>query len=308
MAYQKEYTTTYTINGHEYTVTAPALFDSDTNELLPDKELDNKAVEIARQLYRDDMGFISPDDLKKYRAKIGLSQRNLAELTGLSPNTIALYEAGAFPTVANNRILKSLINNDEVLKQYLDDNSNKYSKGLIFKLNEYFGNSQNVNFELVQTQPKFTAVQLANWFRVENYFSRKFDLNIDPITQMKVIKLLYFAYGRYLVAMHNKLFSSPIIRMQYGPVVTEVHEKFNGQVVLDNDKPDEEAMNDFNIVSQDTEISELLSKVNEDYIDYNAARLSKQTHQPGSPWSMTRQGEVIKDQLIFDAFKYGADE
>lgn len=112
MVYQKDYTTTYTINGYEYKVTAPALFDSDTNELLPDKELDNKAVEIARQLYRDDMGFISPNDLKKYRAKVGLSQRNLAELTGLSPNTIALYEAGAFPTVANNRLLKSLINND----------------------------------------------------------------------------------------------------------------------------------------------------------------------------------------------------
>lgn len=38
MAYQKDYTTTYTINGREYTVTAPALFDSDTNELLPEEE------------------------------------------------------------------------------------------------------------------------------------------------------------------------------------------------------------------------------------------------------------------------------
>ncbi|MFM9745778.1 helix-turn-helix domain-containing protein, partial [Streptomyces brasiliscabiei] len=41
------------------------------------------------------MGLLSPTELKKYRAKVGLSQRNLAELTGLSPNTIALYEAGA---------------------------------------------------------------------------------------------------------------------------------------------------------------------------------------------------------------------
>ena len=55
MAYQKNFTTTYTINGHEYTVTAPALFDSNTNELLPDKELDDQAAEIARQQYRDEM-------------------------------------------------------------------------------------------------------------------------------------------------------------------------------------------------------------------------------------------------------------
>ena len=119
MVYKKDFSTTYTINGHEYAITFPALFDSNTNELIPNNELDDKAAEKARQLYRKDMGLISPQDLKKYRAKLSLSQRNLAELTGLSPNTIALYEAGAFPTAANNNILKALIKNDQVLQQYL---------------------------------------------------------------------------------------------------------------------------------------------------------------------------------------------
>ena len=112
MAYQKDFTTTYTINGREYTVTAPALFDSVTNELIPDKKLDDQAAEIARQQYRKDIGLVTPQELKQYRAKVGLSQRNLAELAGLSPNTIALYEAGTFPTTANNKLLKSLINSD----------------------------------------------------------------------------------------------------------------------------------------------------------------------------------------------------
>ncbi len=111
MIYEKDFTTTYTINGHEYTVTAPALFDSNTNELIPDKKLDDKATEIARQQYRNDMGLVTPKDLKEYRAKLGISQRKLAESTGLSPNNIALYESGAFPTTANNKLLKSLINN-----------------------------------------------------------------------------------------------------------------------------------------------------------------------------------------------------
>lgn len=95
MVYQKNFTTTYTINGHEYTVTAPALFDSNTNKLIPDKELDDQAAEIARQQYRNDMGLLSPQDLKQYRAKVGLSQRNLAELTGLSPNTISALRSGS---------------------------------------------------------------------------------------------------------------------------------------------------------------------------------------------------------------------
>lgn len=132
MAYQKNFTTTYTINGHEYTVTA-ALFDSNTNELIPDKKLDDQAAEIARQQYRDEMGLLSPKDLKQYRAKVGLSQLNLAELTGLSPNTIALYEAGAFPTKANNRMLKSLITSDDVLQQYIANEKNNYSDELVSK-------------------------------------------------------------------------------------------------------------------------------------------------------------------------------
>ena len=65
MAYQKNFTTTYTINGHEYTVTALALFDSNTNELIPDKKLDDQAAEIARQQYRDEMGLLSPQGLKQ---------------------------------------------------------------------------------------------------------------------------------------------------------------------------------------------------------------------------------------------------
>lgn len=111
MTYQKDFTTTYTIAGHEYTVTAPALFDSVTNKIMPDNKLDDQAAEIAREQYRNDMGLVSPTIIKKFRTKNKLSQRDLAKITGLSVNTIALYEAGAFPTETNNQILKSLMQN-----------------------------------------------------------------------------------------------------------------------------------------------------------------------------------------------------
>ncbi|WP_201725731.1 Panacea domain-containing protein, partial [Lactobacillus helveticus] len=97
-------------------------------------------------------------------------------------------------------------------------------------------------------QPKFKAVQLANWFRVNNYFARQFDYNVDPITQMQVVKLLYFAYGRFLVKSKKRLFSSSILHLQYGPVVEEVHQQFRGMVVLDPDKPDKQAFEDYNLV------------------------------------------------------------
>lgn len=109
MTYQKDFTTTYTIAGHEYTVTAPALFDSVTNEIVPDNKLDDQATEIAREQYRKDMGLVSPTAIKEFRTKNKLAQFDLAKLTGLNVNTIALYEAGEFPTKTNNKILKALM-------------------------------------------------------------------------------------------------------------------------------------------------------------------------------------------------------
>lgn len=263
--------------------------------------MDDDAVKIARQMYRNDMGLISPKDLKKYRSKVGISQRDLAEITGLSPNTIALYEAGEFPTIANNRMLKSLFSNDDVLKEYLIENGNQYSDSVKEKIKAYLGGRKAV-LGISSEQSKFKAVQLANWFRVNNYFARQFDYNVDPITQMQVVKLLYFAYGRFLVKSKKRLFSSPILHLQYGPVVEEVHQQFRGMVVLDLDKPDEQAFEDYNLVSSDAEINDLLQKIDEDYSDYTASGLSRITHRAGSPWSMTEKGKPIKDQLIFDQF------
>lgn len=62
MAYQKNFTTTYIINGREYRITAPALFDSETHEILADLELDDRAAEMARSQYRVDMGLLTPEN------------------------------------------------------------------------------------------------------------------------------------------------------------------------------------------------------------------------------------------------------
>lgn len=138
MIKQESFTTFYKINGHEYKVAAPAMVDTTTGKTVPNKELDDAAAEKARQQYRNDMDLISPEALKNYRNKTGFSQRNLAELMGLSTNTIVLYESGAFPTTTNNRILKALINNDEVLKQYLENDDLKYSSSLTERIKAIF--------------------------------------------------------------------------------------------------------------------------------------------------------------------------
>ncbi len=44
--YVKDYTNTFLIHGHEYSVTAPARFDSETHELVEDSELTIKLLKL----------------------------------------------------------------------------------------------------------------------------------------------------------------------------------------------------------------------------------------------------------------------
>ena len=306
MPYQKEYTSTFEIKGHRYSVTAPALFDSETDELIPDKQLDDRAAEMARQLHRERFGLLNPADLKKYRARVGLSQRNLAELTGLSPNAIALYEAGEFPTPANNRLLEAVMGNDAVLRQYLADGKERFSAPLIKRVQAYLAKEKSGG-PAERPAPRFTVNQLANWFVVKNYLTREAVANVDPLTLSKVAQLLYLAYGRYLVANKGRLFTAPIVHAAEGPVIAEVTATFKGQTVLDEGEPTTAALLDFSTVSADEEVTALLLQVYKDYLAYNAYRLAAQLQQPGSSWSLTKLGARIKDRVVLDHFARGIE-
>lgn len=121
MSYIANYTNTYDIRGHEIEITAPARFDDQTHEVIPDLELDDQAAKLALEKFRKIYGVVSPEKMKNLRKKWNLSQRKFAKVLGWSPSTVALYETGAIPNVSNNRLLKILIKDDKVMKELIED-------------------------------------------------------------------------------------------------------------------------------------------------------------------------------------------
>lgn len=119
--YIKDHTNTFNIRGINISVTAPARFDSKSNKLIDDIDLDDRALEIAKSKYRQRFNYVSPDDLRNLRRKWNLSQRDFAKVVGWSPSTIALYEAGEIPTPANNRLLKIMIKDSKVMKEFIEE-------------------------------------------------------------------------------------------------------------------------------------------------------------------------------------------
>ncbi|HJG85049.1 MAG TPA: helix-turn-helix domain-containing protein [Weissella thailandensis] len=119
--YVKNHTNTFEIKGENIEITTPARFDSKTNKIIDDMELDNQAVKMAQEKYRKKYNYVGPKDIKALRQKWNLTQKQLANIIGWSPSTIALYEVGEIPTKSNNRLLKVLIKDPQAMKDFITE-------------------------------------------------------------------------------------------------------------------------------------------------------------------------------------------
>lgn len=149
-------------------------------------------------------------------------------------------------------------------------------------------------------------MQLVNWFRVRNISDMKTNEMVEPLTQMKMMKLLYYAQGITLAAFDKELFKDEIVAWRYGPAVDSVHQQFLGQreiVPSDlNEGLDEKIINDYETVNKDSEVNMVLNTVMDVYGDKSAIELMKMTHNE-APWKNTEQSGIISKDVIKEYFK-----
>lgn len=147
------------------------------------------------------------------------------------------------------------------------------------------------------------VLKIVNWFRVTNYAQMREISDADELTQMKVMKLLYYVQGTCLAVFNKKAFPNDILAWRYGPVVSEVHDKYSGQreIVGDTTK-DVTAQEDYIELNADPELGTILRAVWDAFGDMSAIQLMKQTHSE-RPWKETEQSDVISPNLMKDYFK-----
>lgn len=117
------------------------------------------------------------------------------------------------------------------------------------------------------------------------------------LTPMRLLKLVYISHG-WMLAIHDKpLFRESAEAWQYGPVVPSVYhfyKHYGGGEITGIPQTEPQGF------SEDER--NLLSDVWDAYKKYTALQLSSLTHQPGTPWAITRSisgpGAVIPDDLI----------
>lgn len=157
---------------------------------------------------------------------------------------------------------------------------------------------------------KITPAHIANCFLFWAWQEGK------EITPMKLIKLVYIAYGWYLAFYNKRLFRERFEAWDYGPVCPPIYHEFKrfgrNSIPKDNyswyyyeDKntgelsPEKPEWLDSTKPEQQ-DVANVLGAVWRFYKDKSGVELSKITHEKGSPWSIAREKQdlYLDDNLI----------
>jgi len=299
--YVKDFEQVFSIRGEDIVITSPARFDGATNELLYDQELDDLAIEKAHDVYRENNDYLSSQLIKEIRKKIGISQRDFATLMGWSQTTVVMYENGALPTNNNHNQLKMIYNKPAELNQYYINTKKSLSSKICVKIDNYL-----LNFKAERTNEELLALDIVDWFRIENVKQMKSSEIAEPLTQLKVMKLLYYAQGIMMAKFNRKLFLDEIIAWDYGPVVRVVYDQYQGKrsIVdeLTNDEIPQALIDNYERINQNQNVMEVLNLVQKNFGHLSGISLMQKTHRE-NPWLETQKNGVICATLIKQYFK-----
>lgn len=118
----------------------------------------------------------------------------------------------------------------------------------------------------------------------------------DLMTHLRLQKLLYFAQGWSLQRYGRPLFEEDMEAWRLGPVVRSIYNEYrdNGRSGLEGSMPDA------GVFTEDEFL--LLLDVAREYEKYGTGQLVDMTHEPGTPWDVVGERNVIPKDLIRDYF------
>lgn len=145
----------------------------------------------------------------------------------------------------------------------------------------------------------YSVFKVVNWLRVRNRADMRQDPNIEELSQMKTMKLLYYIQAASLSVNGKRFFDNDIVAWKYGPVVEAVHDKYKGQRGIVNKQfpITKSDLADYQELQNDPNASDILNSVYEAYGYSSAYDLMRQTHKE-KPWQETPQSHVISDESI----------
>lgn len=147
---------------------------------------------------------------------------------------------------------------------------------------------------------------------IANYFLERAELEGRPIKPLKLIKLVYIAYGWYLALVGKRLYNEEIEAWQHGPVIPSIYHEFKefGSGIINRRAYDLDldTLESFapQVDENDAETRLVLDRVWAAYRKFSGWTLRQKTHEEDSPWSKVykenARGIKLNDCDIKDHF------
>lgn len=140
-------------------------------------------------------------------------------------------------------------------------------------------------------------------FSIANFFLELAWENNEPVTPMKLQKLVYYAHGWNLGLNDEPLLDELVEAWRYGPVIPSIYHEFKHF----GTKPISEKAKYIDLktlrlydhpLPADENVLRLLQKIWEVYGKASAIKLSNMTHQPGTPWYRVYDPNGPRNQKI----------
>lgn len=143
-----------------------------------------------------------------------------------------------------------------------------------------------------------TAGIVADWFLGRNEWEYIIG-DAEPITNLKLQKLLYYAQGVYSALTGEFLFEEDFVAWEHGPVIESLYHEYKGYG--GNPIPYEQRFFDSTIEKLPEETENILEMVYENFAQFSAWKLRNMTHEE-RPWRETPRNFVIQKNCIRDFF------
>ena len=123
----------------------------------------------------------------------------------------------------------------------------------------------------------------------------------NPISQMKLQKMVYFSHGLHLALHHRPLIKDAIQAWKFGPVIPEIYREYklygSGPIIDFKWAKNPFFPEDNPLKELDYDAIETINSTWAALSDWDAVQLSNWTHLDGSPWQKYYK-EGVSDIII----------
>ena len=130
---------------------------------------------------------------------------------------------------------------------------------------------------------------------IAGYFIEKSNKEEQPLSVLRLIKLVYISHGWNLALYDSPLISDRIEAWKYGPSIPSLHDLFKGMGLKKDDLVNS-TVGEVSCIRE--EHIRLLSKVYVKYEKITGEQLSDLMHEKDTPWHTVWDNEKGRDKII----------